>query len=255
MARPQFLQYSLLSVSAIAGLAIPPAWAAPPPPATVTSLLAAVDRAANNKQLGELNNSFAANYTVDGLNRDTWEKALSQFWQRYPKLRYQTVLQSWKPEGNSMVIDTLTTITGSRIHNGQPATIAAQIRARQKITGGKIVQQQILSEKTLTTSGSKPPTVDLNIPDKLKTNESYSIDAIVQEPLGDDVMMGTIVEQAVSAAGYSQPQEYSLELLATGGLFKNAKAPGKSGDYWLSATFIRPGGMTTVTRRIHVLRR
>jgi hypothetical protein len=155
------------------------------------------------------------------------------------------------------VVETRTTIAGSqtKAKKDQIAKIDAQLVARQKILGGKIVQQQILSEQTMTTSGSKPPTVEFNIPDQLKINEIYNIDAVVAEPLGDDVMMGTIVEQPVNAEGYAKPAEYSLDLLATGGLFKRAKAPSKAGDYWLSATLVRPGGMTTTTRRIHVLRK
>jgi hypothetical protein len=228
---------------------------AAPAPIAVSSLLAKIDRSANSKQLAELNSSFAANYTIDGLNRAAWEQGVKKFWQRYPNLRYQTVIQSWKPEGDGILVETLTTITGSQTKNDQTSKITAKLVSRQKISGGKIVQQQILSENTTTTSGSKPPTVELNIPDQLKINESYNIDAIVAEPLGDDVMIGAVVEQAVSAEGYAKQPEYGLNPLATGGLFKKAKAPSKPGDYWLSATFVRPGGMTTVTQRIHVSRK
>jgi hypothetical protein len=77
----------------------------------------------------------------------------------------------------------------------------------------------------------------------------------VQEPLGNDVMMGTVTERAVSGSAYNKADAFNLELLNSGGLFKDARAPGKSGDYWLSVTFVRPDGMTSVTRRIHVLRR
>ena len=66
--------------------------------------------------------------------------------------------------------------------------------------------------------------------------------------------MGTTVEQPVSAQGYDLQTKYKLELLTAGGLFKIARAPGKSGDYWVSTMFIRPSGMTTLTQRVHVVR-
>jgi cobalamin biosynthesis protein CbiD len=67
--------------------------------------------------------------------------------------------------------------------------------------------------------------------------------------------MGTTIEQPVSAQGYNQPANYKLELLTAGGLFKVARAPGKSGDYWFSTIFIRPTGMTTLTQRVRVGRK
>jgi len=51
-------------------------------------------------------------------------KALTQLWQRYPQLKYQTQLQSWKPE-NAIVAETVTSITGAQSRDrirfsGQP---------------------------------------------------------------------------------------------------------------------------------------
>jgi hypothetical protein len=66
--------------------------------------------------------------------------------------------------------------------------------------------------------------------------------------------MGTTIEQPVSAASYGKTPTYKLELLSAGGLFKVARAPGKSGDYWLSTIFIRPSGMSTLTQRVRVVR-
>jgi hypothetical protein len=257
MARFQSLQY-FVAIGVIIGLVGNRALSAPPAvpaPAAVHDLLAKIDRSANNKKLVELDSSFAPSYTIDGLQRPAWLKELNKLWQRYPNLRYQTVVQSWKPDGANISVETMTTITGSQTKNDQTSQLKSQLRSRQKISSGQIIQQQILSENTTITRGSKPPTVEWTVPNQLKTNENYHIDAIVTEPLGDDVLLGTVVTQPVSAEGYTKPIEYSLDPLATGGLFKQAKAPNKPGDYWLSATFVRPGGMTTVTRRIHVVRR
>jgi hypothetical protein len=234
----------------------PTVFAAPAPaPATVTELLNKIDRAANSRQLPALAENFAPNYTVDGMSRSEWQKQVSSFWQRYPNLRYRTTLQTWKQDGNGLSIDTITQIDGGQTEGGKPTSITAKIQSRQRIVNGKIAQQQIISEQVRSTSGSKPPTVDMVVPEKLRPSEDYNVDVIVQEPLNDDVMMGAISEQPVNASGYGKPTTYKLELLSTGGLFKNAKAPSRAGDYWLSAVFVRPDGITTVTRRVHVARR
>jgi hypothetical protein len=226
-----------------------------PAPAAVTNVLGKVDQAANSRQLTVLLENFAPSYTVDGMSRNEWQQQITNLWQRYPNLRYQTTIQTWKPEAGGFMVETLTTIKGSHNLNGKTGSIFAKMTSRQRIANGKIVQQQILSEQVRSTTGNKPPTVELTIPDKLRTGEEYSIDAIVQEPLNNDVMMGALSEQLVNSRSYGKATPYKLELLSTGGLFKNTKAPNKAGDYWLSAIFVRPDGMTIITRRIHILRR
>jgi hypothetical protein len=226
-----------------------------PVPASITNLLSKIDRAANSRQLTALAENFAPSYTVDGMSRSEWQQKISGLWQRYPNLRYQTTIQSWKPDSNGFLVDTLTQVEGSQIQGGKKSSIFAKIQSRQRISNGKITQQQILSEQVKSTSGNKPPSVELTLPEKVRTGEDYSIDAIVQEPLNDDVMMGALSEQSVSGSNYGKATAYKLELLSTGGLYKNTKAPNKAGDIWLSAIFVRSDGMTIVTRRIHVLRR
>jgi hypothetical protein len=224
-------------------------------PAAVKTILTKIDVAANGRKLPELLRYYSPNFTTsDGLNKTAWQQSLGQFWQSYSNLNYTTTLESWQAEGNTYTATTITKITGVQKSDGRVLNLLATIQSRQKIVGGQIVQQQVLQERTQLSSGTKPPTIELNLPDKFQTNAEYSLDAIVTEPLGEDVLMGTTLEQPVSAQGYNQPANYKLELLAAGGLFKVARAPGKSGDYWLSTVFIRPAGMTTLTQRIHVLK-
>jgi hypothetical protein len=243
-----------IGLSTSTAFSFTPTALAAPAPDSVTTLIRRVDQAANSRQLPALVENFAPSYTVDGMSRTEWQRQISNFWQRYPNLRYRTTLQTWKQEGNALSIETLTEISGSQVQVGKPTSIAAKIQSRQRIVGGKIAQQQILTEQVRSTSGSKPPTVDMVLPDKLRPSEEYNVDVIVQEPLNDDVMMGAINEQAVNSNGYGKPTSYKLELLSTGGLFKTARAPNKVGDYWISAVFVRPDGMTTITRRVHVRR-
>ncbi len=225
-------------------------------PAQLQTILAKIDTAANQRKLPDLARYYSPNFTTsDGLNKAAWQQSLEKFWQGYNNLKYTTTLESWQAQGNGYTANTITKITGVQETNGRTYNLQATIESRQKIVGGLIVQQQVLQERTQVSSGTKPPTIELSLPDKLQTNAEYSLDAIVNEPLGEDVLLGTTIEQPVSAQGYTQPSNnYKLELLTAGGLFKIARAPGKSGDYWLSTIFIRPSGMTTLTQRVHVVK-
>lgn len=225
-----------------------------PPPANITQLINRIDQAANSRQLPALLENFSASYTLDGMSRKQWQQQVSSLWQRYSNLRYSTTIQSWKQDATGVSVNITTQIDGSSIEAGKPSKLVAKIQARQYIVSNKVTQQQILQEQVRSSTGLKPPTVDMVVPDKLRPSEDYNVDVIVQEPLNDDVMMGALSEQPVSTGGYGKTTPYKLELLSTGGLFKNAKAPSKVGDYWLSAVFVRPDGITTVTRRIHVRR-
>lgn len=228
---------------------------APTAPATLTTILTKIDAAASQRQLPELLRYYSPNFsTSDGLNKAAWQQSLNKFWQSYNNLKYTTTLENWKSQENGYTARTTTKITGIQNLNGRTQNLLATIQSRQKIVGGQIVQQQILQERTQVSSGTKPPTIETNLPERLQTNAEYTLDAIVTEPLGEDVLMGTTVEQPVSAQGYDLQSKYKLELLTAGGLFKVARAPGKSGDYWVSTMFIRPSGMTTLTQRVHVLR-
>jgi hypothetical protein len=225
-------------------------------PAALKTILTNVDTAANGRKLPELLRYYNPNFTTsDGLTKTTLQQSLGQFWQAYSNLKYTTTLDSWQGSGNNYTANTTTKITGVQNLAGRTLNLLSTIQSRQKIVGGQIVQQQILQERTQVSSGTKPPTIELNLPDKLVTNAEYSLDAIVNEPLGEDVLMGTTIEQPVSPLAYTQPAKYKLELLTAGGLFKIARAPGKSGDYWFSTIFIRPAGMTTLTQRVRVVRK
>ena len=224
-------------------------------PQALKAVLTKIDTAANSRQLPELLRYYSPTFTTsDGLDKTAWQKSLGQFWQTYSNIKYTTTLESWRSEGAGYSADTTTQITGTQQTNGRTFKLSATIRSRQKIANGQILQQQILQERSQTSSGTQPPSINLSLPDKLQTNVEYNLDAIVTEPLGEDVLLGATVEQPVSAQGYTQLADYKLELLTAGGLFKIARAPGKSGDYWISTVFIRPTGMTTLTQRVHVVK-
>jgi hypothetical protein len=230
-------------------------WAETPAtaPTQLKNLLTQVETAANRHEVKTVMGFYSPNFTnSDGLNRQTVEKGLTQLWQRFPQLNYRTELKSWQPEGNGFVAETLTYITGSQQRDGRNMKFDGTMRSRQHFSNGKIVRQEILSERTQMSTGQKPPTVDVNLPEKVRPGQQYNFEAIVKEPVGDDVLLGAAVEEQVRTTAYTQPNSYDLEPLAAGGIFKVGKAPRRQGNYWVSAVLIRADGVTIVTRRLQV---
>lgn len=224
-------------------------------PANLKNLLTQIDTASSRGDVKAVMQYYSSNFTHgDGLNRQTMEKALRSFWQRYPQLRYNTRLQSWESRGNAIIAETVTTITGLPAANSNNLALNATIVSRQRISGTKILSQEILSERTQLTSGNKPPQVEIKLPQQVKVGQKYHFDAIVQEPLGNDFLLGSAMEETITPNKYLKPTSVDLQLLNAGGLFKTGRAPSTPGSQWVSAVILRNGGMTMITQRLRVVR-
>jgi hypothetical protein len=223
-------------------------------PAPLQQALTQIDAAANSKNLKAVLEFYGPNFThSDGLTRQALEQALTALWKQYPNLTYRTELKSWQPIANGFQAETVTSITGTQTVDGQEVKLDAMLRAKQRFENQKIVQQEILSERNQITSGDKPPTVKVVLPEQVKAGQEFSFDAIVQEPLGADLLLGTVVDEPVTSTGYLKPATADLQLLTSGGLFKVGKAPNKPSSQWISAVLVRNGGMTMVTQRLRIV--
>ena len=225
-------------------------------PASLRTLLTQIDAAANRRNVGGVMNFYSPRFVHgDGLNRATMSKALTSLWKRYPNLRYTTKVESWKTQGNSIIADTVTNIVGLPSANKDRLGMNSIIKSRQRIVNGKIIRQDILSERTQLSSGMNPPKVNIKLPEKLKAGQRYYFDAIVNEPLGDDFLLGAALDEPVKPGKYLQPTPVNLELLSAGGIFKVGRAPTTPGNQWISAVLVRGNGMTMITQRVQVVGR
>ncbi|MEG4217492.1 nuclear transport factor 2 family protein [Microcoleus sp. Pol14C6] len=224
-------------------------------PAPLTKVLTEIDAAANRRDVKAVMAFYSPNFThSDGLNRQSMEKALTQLWNRYPSLNYRTEIKSWKTEGSAILAETITTIAGTQKKEGRELTLKSTIRSQQRFEGEKIVSQEILAEQTQLSSGQNPPTIQVNFPDQVKVGEEYHFDAIVREPIGDDILIGTVLEEPISEKTFFNPSEVELELLNSGGIFKVGKAPATPENRWVSAVLMRQGGIATVSVRLRVVK-
>ncbi len=224
-----------------------------PPPPELTDTLSQIDAAASESDLRAVMRFYDRSFTSsDGLTRSTLEQTLSDLWQRYPDLTYSTQLESWEAQANGLSTVTTTTITGSYPDQRRDLKLTATIRSRQQFQNNQIVQQEILAERSELSSGQKPPSLSISLPEQVAPGQSFDFDAVVTEPLGERVLLGTALEEPVTVENYLNPAPIELELLTSGGLFKVGEAPPEAGDRWISAVVVRYDGITAVTQRLRV---
>lgn len=225
-------------------------------PPQLKETLAQIDAAANRRDVNSVMQFYGANFKhSDGLTREAMIQALTQLWKRYPQLTYRTELKDWKAEGNSIVAETVTNIAGTQTSEGTTMKLESIMRSRQRFENQKIVQQDILAERSQISSGAKPPKIQINLPEQVGVGQPYNFDVIVTEPLGDDLLLGTALEEPIKPERLLKPANLKLELLSAGGVFKLGKAPTTRDNRWLSAVLIRGSGMIIVTQRLLVVDR
>jgi len=225
-------------------------------PPQLKELLAQIDAAANRRDVEGVMQFYSQDFKhSDGLTHAQMEDALKQLWERYPQLTYRTELQSWENQGDGIVAETVTTVTGTQPKDGTMMKLESMLRSRQRYENQQIVSSEILAERSQLTSGVNPPQLQVILPEQVRIGQSFNFDAIVQEPLGDNLLLGTALEEPINGDRYSQPSDFDLELLSAGGIFKVGRAPLTPQDRWISAVLIRGDGMTMITRRLNIVER
>lgn len=228
----------------------------PTAPPQVTAQIAQMDEAASAGNLEVVMGFYSPNFmSQDGLTYDTLQQTLSDLWERYPNLTYSTNLDSWEQQGNSVVTVTTTTIQGDYPDERRDLNLVATITSRQRLENNKIVEQEILNEHSELSAGEKPPSVTFRLPDQVAPGEQFDFDAVVMEPLGDRLLLGSAIEESIEVNNYLNPAPIELELLSSGGLFKVGRAPDQPGDRWISAVIVRYDGIKAVTQRLRVVPR
>jgi len=223
-------------------------------PPELSTILSQIDTAANNRDITQLTLLYTGEFTnSDNLSRDKMLEALTNLWKRYPTLNYRTEVQSWEYREGGFMVETVTNISGTTGQDGTKTKFQSSLRSRQIINNLRIANQEILAERTHIAIGSNPPTVRINLPEEVRVGQQYNFDAIVQEPLGDDLILGTALEEAVNRDRYLNPADLDLNLLQSGGIFKVGRAPLRPEPRWISAVLIRGGGTTVITQRLRVI--
>jgi ketosteroid isomerase-like protein len=222
-------------------------------PVELKALISQIDAAATRQDLPQVMAFYSSEFTdADGLNYTTLSQALSLLWNRYPSLQYTTELLSWKKEGDLLVAETLTKITGTSKKSIRTVQLNSAIKSRQYFQNQKLVRQEILTERTELMAGSNPPKIEVTLPETIRVGQEFDFDVIVLDPIGDSLLAGTAIEEKIESDRYLNPADLELKLLQAGGIFKRAKAPDTPSNRWLSAIIVRDDGITLVTQRLRI---
>ena len=223
-------------------------------PSELTKLLEKIETAANRQDLEKVMDFYSPEFShSDGFDRESLEEILAQFWDEFSDVTYEMELQSWEKEGSTLIMTTVTTVTGRQRLKDREFQLEATIVSEQRVEDKQIIQQDVLTESSQLASGLEPPTVIFNVAETAQPEEKFSVDAIVEEPLDNDILLGAALDQSVDINRYFAAETIQMELLNTGGLFKIADAPPIPEDRWISAILMRKGGILSVTQRVRVI--
>lgn len=221
------------------------------------------EAAANAKDLQGLFQNYSSNYrNSDGLNRRALSTSIKGFWKQYSNVAYETEVVGWEKTRRGGIAEVVTRIQGSRSESLRQLTLVSTLRSRQTYENGQLVREEILSERSEVTTGERPPTVQMNLPEQVSPGQKYNLDVIVVEPVEADLLLGGLLDEPVSSKGYGTPSRAELTPLVDsqtgtgpGGMFKIGEAPRDGSDRWISAVVMRKDGITMVTQRLKVAKR
>lgn len=215
-----------------------------------------LDSAANSRSLKPYLKNYSETFRhADGFDRKQLSKKIQQFWSPYKTLTYETTIDQWQMKApGEYTTQTTTKITGQKKPVGERVEqLSATLTTQQDIVNGKITNQSTLKEQSMLQSGANPPNAQINLPDTVAVGEDYFLDVIVQQPLGDRILLGAAIEEQVDAQSLDSPI-VQLEPLSTGGLFKIGTAPSTPTDQWISAVLVQDGGTLIFSQRLSVLK-
>jgi ketosteroid isomerase-like protein len=226
-------------------------------PAGLASAIAALDKAASSRDLDTVMKNYSDNFVHgDGLTKQKLRESLETLWQRYKQIQYRTEVTKLEVKGENYNVQTKTQIKGTQGEGESKFELIANLQSTQvyqnKNNTWQVIRQDIISEKSLLTSGEKPPSVELRIPDTIGIGRQYALDAIVLEPVGVSLLLGAAIEETVNPANYVKEATIDLEALKSGGIFKIGQAPYSEGDRWISVVLVRENGVSITSQRIRV---
>ena len=116
-----------------------------------------------------------------------------------------------------------------------------------------MVEEDVLEEQTLLRSGTAELPITVQIPDAVLTGSRYDIDVIFEEPLGQAVAAGGLIELTPDQRLEQQSPLVQLAPLGGGGLFKQVQAPQRSGVQAWAVMLVHPDGVVTATKQVRVV--
>ena len=141
-------------------------------------------------------------------------------------------------------------VSGKKIVNGEKHILESNFDYLFSIANGKIDQGIIKNLFTTIRNDDNKIDISFKIPDKVLTGSKYDIDIILNKPLEEVIVAGSIKPHEVNSFF---EQEILLEPLASGGIFKMTRAPSKPGIQIWSGIIVHPDGIITFTKSVEIV--
>lgn len=226
-----------------------------------TAVSEAVERA-NDSDLKGVMNLYSSNFRHDdGLDREQTREAIARLWDKHEDLQYDATIESWERQGDAIEAIVQTDLSGTQTSERGNFQLEGISTVRNRYipdpSSGelRLVAQAVLRESTTLTSGDRPPQFDLNLPQYVAMGAEYDLEAVVTEPLGDRVLLGTVLDSPADLESYQDDAQFPLQPLQAGGLFRRADAPFKPSSEWISVMLVGDGGIRIEGRRLNIVRR
>ena len=141
-------------------------------------------------------------------------------------------------------------VSGKKIVNGDINILESNFDYLFSMVNGKIDEGIIKNLFTTIRNDDEKIDISFKIPDRVLTGAKYDIDIILNKPLEEVIIAGSIKPHHVNSFF---EQEILLEPLASGGIFKITRAPSKPGIQIWSGIIAHPKGMITFTKSIDIV--
>ncbi len=141
-------------------------------------------------------------------------------------------------------------VSGKKIMNGEKYILDSNFNYLFSIINGKIDEGIIKNLFTTIRNDNRKVDITFKMPDRVLTGSKYDIDIILNKPLEEVFIAGSIKPHQVNSLF---EQEILLEPLASGGIFKITRAPSEPGIQIWSGVIAHPEGMITFTKSIDIV--
>ena len=177
--------------------------------------------------------------------------------QRYQRFRQDFPEVTWQVEPAEPTPDGRQTLTlrvrGAAESEGLNYALEASEQIAIRLEGGQLVEQELLAQQSLLRSGERPLAVNVSIPDVVLTGSRYDIDLVVEEPLGQALVAGGLLDLTDEQLSAQIRPNLPLAPLGGGGLFKSVQAPQQPGSQTWAVMLVHPDGVVTATKRVRVV--
>ncbi len=175
---------------------------------------------------------------------------LERFRKDFPEVTWQVQPAATTPDGRPTLS---LRVQGVAESEGLTYALEASEQIAIRLDNGQLVDQELLAQQSLLRSGERPLAVDVAIPDVVLTGSRYDVDLIVEEPLGQALVAGGLIDLTDEQVTAQMRPNLPLAPQGGGGLFKSVQAPQQPGSQTWAVMLVHPDGVVTATKRVRVV--